>query len=505
MRKSGTKNKVLIAGAGPGAVDLITLRCLNALKEADLVIYAGSLVNPEILRYSKAGCRILDSATMSLEEIVCEIRKSFMSGGKVLRLHTGDPAVYGATAEQMIELDRLKIPYEIIPGVSSVFAAAAALKTELTTPDISQTVILTRQAGRTPVPRGQEVKNLARHKATLVLFLSAPLMDELADDLISGGYPKETPVAVVYRASWENQRIVRGTLADIPSKLKKATISRQAIIFVGNVLDKRNWNRSKLYDASFAHGYRGATASGHTDAAGVDCTQSFNGSVAVYALTSEGVSTAGKLAGEIPNCTSFVPARFKNMLKGIKVSTIKPEGFGAAIKENWLRFDGHIFVMAAGIVVRHIAPLIEHKACDPAVVVCDQDGNYAVSLLGGHIGGANRLAEDTARILRGQAVITTATDSKGLVAFDEMAAREGFVISNPPAIKKLNTMLLEGEKIAVVIPRGLYDKYYSGNKKIVLFSSLAAVRNAGFAGVVTTSKPGVATDRIPTLYIKKVR
>ncbi|MFA6294647.1 MAG: precorrin-4 C(11)-methyltransferase, partial [Victivallales bacterium] len=236
MTKS-SNHKIIFAGAGPGAPDLITLRCLKAIREADLIVYAGSLVNPEILKYAGANCSIVDSATISLQEIVKLMGKAFSAGKRVLRLHTGDPSIYGAIAEQMTELDKLRVPYDVIPGVSSVFASAAALKTELTAPGVSQTVILTRQAGRTPVPPGQEIANLAKHGATMCIFLSAGGVKNLTDELMRGGYPPETPAHVVYRASWKEEKIVRGNLSNVSEKLKNAGIERQAMIIVGDALD----------------------------------------------------------------------------------------------------------------------------------------------------------------------------------------------------------------------------------------------------------------------------
>lgn len=248
---------ILFVGAGPGAPDLITLRGLKAVQEADLIVYAGSLVNPEILKQAKSDCDIRDSAKMALDEIVNVMADGVEAGKKVVRLHTGDPSVYGAIAEQMAELDKKGITYQVVPGVSSVFASAAALNAELTMPGISQTVILTRRAGRTPVPEGQSIPELAAHQATMCLFLSVSEIESLVEELISGGYPAETPVGVVYRATWEDQKIVRGELANIAEKIADNKISRQAMIIVGAALGK-DGEYSKLYDENFAHGYREA-------------------------------------------------------------------------------------------------------------------------------------------------------------------------------------------------------------------------------------------------------
>lgn len=505
MRKK--VHKVIFAGAGPGACDLITIRALDAIKDADLIIYAGSLVNPKLLNFAKKNCIIYDSAKMNLNQIICEISKAYSNGKKIIRLHTGDPSVYGAIAEQMLELDKLKIPYEIIPGVSSVFAAAAELKTELTSPGVSQTVILTRTAGRTPVPHGQELQNLAKHKATLALFLSAPLIDQTAEELIRGGYSKNTSVAAVYKASWKEQKIIRGTLANIANKLKKAKIDRQTIIFIGDVLDKKKWQYSCLYSPKFSHKFREISAADNSQNQNAVTEETlsprFQGKVAIYALTSIAFETAKRIIEKRTNWTIFTNQKFIKTEKNIY--QIQKNKFDELIKENWEKFDGHIFISAAGIVVRHIACLLKNKTVDPAVVVCDQYGNYAVSLLSGHIGGANRLAEETAQILSGQAVITTASDSLGLISFDEIAAREGYVVSNPSAIKALNSSLIKGEKIAANIPFNLYKKYYVNQKNVVFVKSLANFKTAKFQAAVSVAQNADKNLKIPLLILKKAK
>jgi len=248
-------NKIIFAGAGPGATDLITLRCRDAIAAADLIIYAGSLVNPEILKYASDNCEIRDSADMNLEEIIAAMQKGFEQELKIVRLHTGDPSMYGAITEQMNELDKLDIEYEIIPGVSSVFASAAALKTELTLPGVAQSVIMTRRAGRTPVPQGQNIADFAQHQTTMGIFLSVADIDGLIKELIDGGYSSKTAVAVVYRVTWDNEKIIRGTLNDIAEKVRNSQISRQAMILVGDAIAKSG-EKSLLYDKNFSHGYR---------------------------------------------------------------------------------------------------------------------------------------------------------------------------------------------------------------------------------------------------------
>lgn len=245
---------IVFIGAGPGDPELITVKGRRLLDEADLVVYAGSLVNPELLSGIKARCH--DSAAMALGEIMQVMIKAQQKGLKVVRLHTGDPAMYGAIREQMQILDQLDLPYAVVPGVSSVFAAAASLKKELTVPERTQTVILTRQAGRTPVPERESLRNLAAIRATMCIFLSASMMDRVTKELLAGGYPSETPVAVVERATWSDERTVRGDLANITDRIRAAGISKTAMILVGPALDEETAPASRLYAGDFTHEYR---------------------------------------------------------------------------------------------------------------------------------------------------------------------------------------------------------------------------------------------------------
>jgi len=246
--------QVLFVGAGPGDPDLITLKGKKALEEAQRVIYAGSLVNPDILRHCQEGIALFDSAGLTLEETVVIMAEGVQKGEKVVRLHTGDPSVYGAIQEQMQCLEEKGITYGVIPGVSSVFAAAAAVKKEFTLPEVSQTLILTRLAGRTPVPEKEDLALLAQHQASMAIFLSVQDIGEVVATLRKG-YPPNTPVAVVYRASWPDQHILEGTLETIENQVKEAGIRKHAQILVGDFLRDQG-TRSKLYDPEFTHEYR---------------------------------------------------------------------------------------------------------------------------------------------------------------------------------------------------------------------------------------------------------
>lgn len=246
---------IWFVGAGPGAPDLITLRGAEVLKKCDLCVYAGSLVNPELLALCRPGCRIVDSAPLTLEETHALLRSAAIAGEEAVRLHTGDPSLYGAVAEQMALLDAEGLAYRTVPGVSSFQAAAAALNAEFTLPGVSQTVILTRAEGRTAVPPGEALVDLARHGASMCLFLSAGLAEKVRQGLLEGGYAPDCPVALVYRASWPDEQVVCCTVDSLPQALKGAGIKRQVQILVGDFLTRRG-ERSKLYDGSFSHGWR---------------------------------------------------------------------------------------------------------------------------------------------------------------------------------------------------------------------------------------------------------
>lgn len=248
---------VYFIGAGPGDPELLTIKGKKIIDQADVIIYAGSLVNQQVLADAKKEAVIHNSAHMTLEEVIAVMEEAEKEGKMTARVHTGDPAVFGAHREQMDRLEALGISYEVIPGVSSFFAAAAALKKEYTLPNVSQTVILTRMEGRTPMPEGESIAELAAHQATMVIFLSVGMMEKLAGEL-KKEYPASTPVAVVYKASWEDQKIVQGTLDTIAQKVKEAGIRKTALVVVGDFLGDE-YELSRLYDQSFSHEYRRAS------------------------------------------------------------------------------------------------------------------------------------------------------------------------------------------------------------------------------------------------------
>lgn len=246
-------------GAGSGAPDLITVRGWKLLKEADVIIYAGSLVNPALLDDRKEDCQVHDSARMTLEEVLAVMEQAEKEGKTTVRLHTGDPCLYGAIREQMDVLDERNISYDYCPGVSSFCGAAAALNLEYTLPDVSQSVIITRMAGRTPVPEREEIASFAAHHATMVIFLSTGMLKKLSERLIAGGYEPETPAAIVYKATWEDEKKVLCTVAELAKAAEDNQITKTALIIVGDVVSHSHYRRSDLYNPAFATEFRPAS------------------------------------------------------------------------------------------------------------------------------------------------------------------------------------------------------------------------------------------------------
>jgi len=249
---------IYFVGAGPGDPDLITVKGAELLARAQMVVYAGSLVNKELLGRCAPDTEIHNSANMTLQQITDVMIDAHRAGREVVRLHTGDPSLYGAIQEQMDVLRKADVPFTVIPGVSSFVAAAAAIPHELTLPGVTQTVILTRFKGRTAVPEAESMPSLAAHQATMCIFLSVHLMDQLTGDLLAGGYPANTPVMVVEKASWPDERIISGTISDISAQVQQAGITRTAMILVGASF-KADYTPSKLYDGNFSHGFRGGS------------------------------------------------------------------------------------------------------------------------------------------------------------------------------------------------------------------------------------------------------
>ena len=251
------ENKVYFVGAGPGNVEYITLKGYRLLQEADVVVYTGSLINPELLGFCKQGAKLLSSAGMNLDEIIGALEEGIKEGKRVVRLQTGDFSLYGSVREQIERLNERGIDYKLIPGVSSFLGAASELQAEYTVPGISQSLIITRLEGRTPVPENESLEKLAAIGTSMAIFLSASMMDKVCEKLLMGAYTDKTPVSIVYKATWDEQKIIIGTIGDIAQKAAAASITKTALILVGDFLGK-DYNYSKLYDKSFSHDFRAA-------------------------------------------------------------------------------------------------------------------------------------------------------------------------------------------------------------------------------------------------------
>jgi precorrin-4 C11-methyltransferase len=409
-----TPGVVYFVGAGPGAPDLITVRGAHIIAQADLVLYADSLVAESVTHLTRQpAANIVGSSGLNLEEMVALMVEAARAGGIVARVHTGDPALYGAINEQMARLEAEGVPSEVVPGVTAAFAAAAYLKAELTIPGVTQTVILTRAAGRTPVPAGEDLPTLAATGATLAIYLSVSQIERVVADLLAGGaYGPETPVAVLHKVTWPDESAVRGTLADIVDKVRAAGYTKHALILVGQALQsERPAATSRLYDKQFAHGYRPAEVPASSAP-----EKKPAGATAIIAVTRRGSALAARLADEL-EADLAVPA---------KQAATLPESVGALysdsaldeVRRRWPNYERLVLVMPAGVAVRAIAPLLQQKAVDPAVVCLDEAGRSVIPLLGGHQAGANELARQIAALTAGHAAITTASDGQGKPALD---------------------------------------------------------------------------------------
>ncbi len=436
------KGTVYFLGAGPGDPKLVTIRTKEVLSQADLVIYAGSLVNPEVLNYTRSRIPVYDSSRLSLEELGKIMLSAAMAGKTVARLHTGDPSLYGAIQEQMAFLDRHAVPYTVIPGVSAVFAAAASVKRELTLPEVSQAVILARLEGKTSVPPAQSLARLAQHRCTMGIFLSVQQIDNVVQEL-STVFPPDTPVAVIHKASWPEEKIIRGTLKNIVQKVHRSGIKRQAMILVGDALGTPPFPRSRVYGSPYSHGTRTVPSTKRKG-------------MALIAVTEGGIALAQTLLQGLGNATLFVPEKFR--LKGGKVRRFS-SGIQHLAQRLFQEKEALIFITAAGIAVRAIAPFIGAKDSDPAVVVLDEKGRHVISLLSGHLGGANELAVRIAHETGGHPIITTATDVHGFPALDVLAKRTGAVCRDSDLVKRFNATLVSGRAVGV-FPASLKEELF---------------------------------------------
>lgn len=443
--------RVFFVGAGPGDLGLVTRKGEAIIRAADLILYTDSLVNPEIASWARPGARVMGSASLTHDEIIAAMVDVARQGGTVARVHTGDPTVFGAVYEQARRLAEAGIPYEIVPGVSSVFAAAAALGAELTVPELAQTVILTRVEGRTPVPSNERLRDLAAHRTTLCLFLSTALIGRAVEELRAGGYPDDTPVAVVYRVTWPDEKIVRGTLADIAQRVREARINAHALILVGQVFDPalhaRVEGRSRLYDPEFRHRFRpGAGAGPGSGAAPAPSGEPPRGRIAILSITRHGTELAARLAAALPESDHWVMARFASLAPGARAFD---DPVSHRLGELFRQYEGIVAFVSLGAVIRMLAPHLRDKKTDPGVVVVDDRGRFAVAALSGHLGGANALARRVAQVLGGTAVVTTASDAAGTIAVDLLGQEFGWRIEDWANVTAASAAVVNGDPVAI--------------------------------------------------------
>ncbi|MGB1251961.1 MAG: precorrin-4 C(11)-methyltransferase, partial [Candidatus Promineifilaceae bacterium] len=381
---------VYIIGAGPGAPDLIAVRAREIIEQSDLILYADSLVEHSVADLAtKSTARIVPSSGLHLQQMVEMMVEAAQAGQVVARVHSGDPALYGATHEQMALLDDAKVPYAIVPGITAAFAAAAQLGVELTIPDVVQTIILTRTAGRTTMPSGEALKTLAAPGASLAIYLSIARVKRVVEDLIaSGGYTPETPVAVFHKVTWPDESHVVGTLATIAKQVRKAGYSKHALILVSPALDpelkgKKRRTSSHLYDQTYTHRFRKAESFERGKekqereanlAAAVDVQlgdkhlgAQRSGTV-VIGITKNGTALAQSLAHQL-DATASVPSKFASNGADVYANSVLGE-----IRRRWALHESLVLVMPTGVATRAIAPLLRGKTSDPAVVVVDEGG-----------------------------------------------------------------------------------------------------------------------------------
>lgn len=441
---------VYFVGAGPGAPDLLTIRGRNVIAQADTILFADSLVQPELAeQFCRNDAVIIKTSGLHLDEIMRTMVKNAQAGEVVVRLHSGDPSIYGAIHEQMWYLDDANINYEIVPGIPAALAAAAFAKAELTVPEVVQTIILTRRAGRTPMPAGEELTALATHGASLAIHLSVTRIKQVIEDLLEGGYTPETPVAVFYKLSWPDESYVTGSISDIVPKVREAGFTRHALILVSPALDtQRAATRSNLYDSRYSHRFRRASEP-QTMKRKPAPTTKMNKPI-VISITRRGSELARSIATSL-EADVLLPEKFASVRQEQRYT-------GSVISEvrrAWGQYAALILIMPTGVAVRAIGALANDKAKDPAVVCLDEAGQSVIALLGGHQAGANALARQVATITEGKSIITTASDVQGLPALDLLGESQPWTIGDRRGLTRASAALVNGEAVGVFVADGL--------------------------------------------------
>ena len=480
---------VYFVGAGPGDPALLTLKAHQLITSADVIIYAGSLINPEVLRCARPDATLYNSATMKLAEQIALMQTAAAQGRRIVRLHTGDPAIYGAIMEQIRALEQKGIPYRIIPGVSSAFAAAAALGIELTLPGVTQTVIFTRLGGQTAVPEREALRHLAEHRSSLVIFLSVGMLDRVVEELLAAGYAPSTPVAVVFRASWPDEQIIHGNLADIVAQIQSAEITHQALIVVSPALmpyaHRSDAPVSHLYSEAQRRPLRQPTT-------------------AIITLTRHGSALGKRLHQLLPHSVLYIPARYTDHQTSERAEAESVMPYEVSVRQvlqsAFQKHSALVCIMASGIVVRALAPLLKSKHEDAGVVIMDEQGHYAVSLLAGHKGGANQLARQVAELLGGHAVVTTASDVHAFPALDLLEKQHNWTLERAEWMTAVCAALVNGDHVGVVQESG-DDRWLQGPlpANLVRYTSLTEMQRAAPEATVV-----ITHQRVSEAFVQSI-
>lgn len=448
---------VYFVGAGTGAADLITVRGKRLIEQADVIIYAGSLVNPELLFCTKKTCEIHNSARLTLAEVIQIIESAEAHGKTTVRLHTGDPSVYGVVREQMDELDRRSISYESCPGVSACFGAAASLNLEYTLPGVSQSLIITRMEGKTKVPEKEKIESLAAHQASMAIYLSAGMLEELGRKLIAGGYDQSTPAALVYKATWEEEEAYVCTVGTLAAVAREHGVTRTALVLVGDAIAHQRYRKSRLYAADFSTAFRSADTAAHPANGRGRKEQYIHQKLSVISFTQAGARLSRRvkemLADEMEVCLYTKGKGCGSVSESLYVQVVETstgEWAGRRMQEK----SALLFIGACGIAVRAVSSFLKDKLEDAPVLVMDEKGNHVIPILSGHVGGANALARMLAQAIGAQPVITTATDLNEVFAVDVFAEENGFAIENRDGIARVSAKILAGEEITLSTETG---------------------------------------------------
>lgn len=509
------EGKIYFVGVGPGDPELMTIKAHKILSKADVIIYTGSLLDKRILELFPKAEKI-DSHGMTVDEIVDIMKKRFYEGKIVARVHDGDPSIFGSTKEYFELLEKDGIDFEVVPGVSSFIAAAASLKTEYTIPELTQTVVITRYPGRTPVP--EDIKEFMKQKPTMIFFLSIALIDKIVKDFLDAGYPPSFPCAVCYRVSWEDEKIIMGTLQDIAEKVKAENITSHALFIISKAFESYG-QRSFIYSQKYSEIVRKAKEKKYEKAENIRknieaelerrkeelLRKIFKNGVALLAITRGGINIVSSLAQklEFEKVDVFIPQKFFSGGNFITFQNLKE-----TLWDIFDRYSAIICVMSLGALVRLISPKLRGKEKDPAVLCIDETGKFVISVLSGHVGGANELTRKVAKLLGATPVITTASDSLGTIPVDILGREFGWKVhADHDTLVKVSSAVVNDEKLAIVQESG--ELFFSLPKNAEYFTDLSDFlpKQEEFSACLFISHRKVEKDifKIPTvIYNPKV-